>query len=180
MKGNLRRAVFFDRDGVVNVDPDPEPYVLSWDQWRWMPGLAAVLRRVKDLGYVTVLVTSQRCVGKGTLTPEGLAALHRRMQSELGELRFDGIWVHTGVPGDPVPAKPDPGMVRQAAEALGLDLARSWLIGDADRDIAMGWAAGVGVTVRLAGLKEETVDAHHRVRSLEEFGRLLEAESGRG
>jgi len=173
-----RPAFFFDRDGVVNIDPDPEPYVLSWDQWRWIPGVFDLLREVKGRGFVTVLVTSQRCVGKGLLTLEGLEGIHRQMQEDLGDLAFDAIRVYTGLPGDPIPPKPEPGMVQSAVAALGLDLTGSWLIGDADRDIAMARAAGVARSIRVAGLKSESVAADFRVDALHEVSRILESVLG--
>ena len=168
-----RPGFFFDRDGVVNIDPDPDPYVLSWGQWRWNPGLFELLRDVKARGFVTILVTSQRCVGKGLLRREDLEGIHRTMQADLGELAFDDIRVYTGLPGDPVPPKPEPGMVMAAAADLGLDLSRSWLIGDADRDIAMAHAAGVARTIRVVGLKPEGVAADYRVQNLREVEGLL-------
>jgi histidinol-phosphate phosphatase family protein len=175
-----RSAFFFDRDGVVNIDPDPEPYVLSWAQWRWTPGLRDLLHDVKSRGFVTVLVTSQRCVGKGLISADGLNQIHRSMQEALGPLSFDDIRVYTGLPADPVPPKPDPGMVLMAAGELGLDLSTSWLIGDADRDIAMARAAGVGRTIRVMGLKAETVPALYRVERLGEVRSILETVLGPG
>jgi len=168
-----RPAFFFDRDGVVNIDPDPEPYVLSWGQWRWNPGIVELLQEVKARGFVTVLVTSQRCVGKGLLRLEDLQGMHGTMQAELGELAFDDIRVYTGIPGDPIPPKPEPGMVFAAVAELGIDLSHSWLIGDADRDIAMAHAAGVAKTIRVAGLKAEGVVADFRVQHLREVHKLL-------
>jgi len=168
-----RPGFFFDRDGVVNIDPDPEPYVLSWDEWRWSPGIFELLREVKARGFLTILVTSQRCVGKGLLRRDELAVIHRTMQAELGELAFDDIRVYTGLPEDPVPPKPEPGMVLAAAQDHGIDLSRSWLIGDADRDISMAHAAGVAKTIRVEGLKAEVVPADYRVRQLSEVHGIL-------
>jgi D-glycero-D-manno-heptose 1,7-bisphosphate phosphatase len=170
----IRPAFFFDRDGVVNLDPDPEPYVVSWDQWKWTPGLFDLLADVKARGFATILVTSQRCVGKGLLLPQDLEILHGRMQEILGDLAFDTIRVHTGLPNDPIPPKPDPGMIVSAMEEHALDLSRSWLIGDADRDIAMANAAGVSHTIRVLGLKPVTVPALHAVRTLMQVQPLLE------
>jgi D-glycero-D-manno-heptose 1,7-bisphosphate phosphatase len=168
-----RPAFFFDRDGVVNVDPDPQPYVLSWDQWDWTPGIFELLREVKARGFVTVLVTSQRCVGKELIARTDLDAIHANMQRDLGDLAFDAIRVYTGVPNDPVLPKPEPQMVLSAAAELDLDLGRSWLIGDADRDIAMADAAGVSHTVRVIGLKQATVTADYEVRELAQVHELL-------
>lgn len=167
-----RRAFFFDRDGVVNRDPHPEKYVLSWDQWEWMPGIFELLRKVKAAGFVTILVTSQKGVGKGLMSEADLDAIHERMQAELrerGNLEFEAVYAFTGLTDCPNQPKPDPQMLLAAAESLDLDLAESWLIGDADRDIAMGKSAGVGRTIRVRGLKSIEVEADQIVEDLSSF-----------
>jgi len=117
-----RPAVFFDRDGIINVPPPPEQRYL--------------LRPV---------VTNQKCVALGRLSEEGLAAIHRRMRDLLAGAgaRVDAIY---HCPHDDAAAcdckKPKPGMLRQAAADLDLDLSASWLVGDQVRDCQAGRAAG--------------------------------------
>lgn len=168
--GPKRRGFFFDRDGVVNRDPHPEPYVLSWDQWNWTPGIFELLRAVKDAGFVTILVTSQKGVGKGLMSQTDLDGIHDRMQAELRAegLEFDAIYAYTGLPECPNQPKPDPQMILAAAEAYDLDLAQSWLIGDADRDLEMAQRAGISRTIRVRGLKPIGVHSTHAIASLAE------------
>jgi len=139
----LRPAIFFDRDGVVN-DPGEHYYVTRWEDFRFHDGIFDLLRRCKERGYATVLVTSQRGVGKGLMTREDLDLIHQRMQEELAArgLAFDAIESYTGAAADGPGAKPDPAMIHGAADALGIDLAASWVIGDSPRDIVMGRNAG--------------------------------------
>ncbi|MGK0186078.1 MAG: D-glycero-D-manno-heptose 1,7-bisphosphate phosphatase [Verrucomicrobiales bacterium] len=153
---NVKRpAVFFDRDGVVNVSPG-SGYITSWSDFVLTEGIREALKLCKQRGYLTALVTSQRCVSKGLITIDKLQDLHSQMQESLGyEAQFDSIHAFTGLPGSEPLEKPRPGLILAAAEELNIDLTRSWLVGDADRDIAMAHNAGVPTTVR--------VQTHHAV-----------------
>lgn len=174
----MRKGFFLDRDGVVNRDPHPEPYVLNWDAWEWMPGICALLSEIKRLGYLTILVTSQKGVGKGLMSLSALDNIHARMQCELGGLRFDAIHAYTGLPDCPWEPKPSPQMVRAAVTRYGISLENSWLLGDADRDILMGRSAGVGTLVRLEGLKPVGESGDYLVKNLEEAMALLGRQGG--
>ncbi|MFM7182271.1 MAG: bifunctional diaminohydroxyphosphoribosylaminopyrimidine deaminase/5-amino-6-(5-phosphoribosylamino)uracil reductase RibD [Verrucomicrobiales bacterium] len=169
----LRPAVFFDRDGVVN-DPGESYYVTRWEDFHFQDGIREVLRAAKTGGRATVLITSQRGVGKGLMSQEVLETIHRKMQEELAAdgLAFDAIYAYTGASSDGPGAKPDPSHVFEAAESLGLDLATSWMIGDADRDIEMGRRAGLR-TIRLANHRPIEVEADFTVKGLREIVGLL-------
>ncbi len=172
-------AFFFDRDGVVNRDPHPEPYVLTWDQWEWTEGIVDLLRSAKNAGLVLVLVTSQKGVGKGLMGEADLDAIHDRMQAFLRDegVEFAAIYAFTGLPTCPNQPKPDPQMLKHAAAEWDLDLSRSWLIGDADRDIEMAWRAGVGRTIRVKGIKPVGVPADFDVATLAEAMAIFEGPS---
>lgn len=147
-----RPAVFFDRDGVVNISPGTG-YVLSWEQFEFSPGIVDALRVCKARGYATVVVTSQQGVGKGLMTPAALEDIHSRMQAALAVhgIAFDAIHACTCLADDPrcTCRKPSPEMILGARDQLDLDLTRSWLVGDHDRDIQMALNAGVSRTVRI-------------------------------
>ncbi len=147
-----RPAVFFDRDGVVNVSPGAG-YVLSWEQFRFAPGIIDALRVCQARGYALVVVTSQQGVGKGLMSQADLDEIHTRMQSELArdDVAFDAIHACTCLATDAACTcrKPSAEMIFRARDALDLDLAKSWLIGDHDRDIEMARNAGVPNTVRI-------------------------------
>lgn len=169
----LRPAVFFDRDGVVN-DPGEHYYVTRREDFHFQEGIREVLRAAKAGGRATILITSQRGVGKGLMSERDLETIHRHMQENLAidGLAFDAIHAYTGASPDGPGAKPDPMHVFEAAETLGLDLGASWMIGDADRDIEMGRRAGLR-TIRLANHRSIGVDADFTVDSLEKIIPLL-------
>lgn len=167
--GRKTPAVFFDRDGVVNRSPGAG-YVLSWEAFEFAPGFFELFRLVKSRGWKAVLVTSQKGVGKGLMSQADLEEIHARMQARLREkcgAEFDGIYAFTGTDKCRHRPKPDPEMIDTAADDLDLDLDRSWMIGDADRDIEMAIAAGLEGSVRVRGDKPITVEASGTVNSLE-------------
>lgn len=144
-------AFFFDRDGTVNVSPGPG-YVLRWEDFHFMPGVVDMLQVVKASGWKAILITSQQGVGKGLMTHADLDDIHARMQAALGWAAFDGIYSCTGLAGMDPRRKPAPAMVLEAARDHGLNLARSWNVGDNERDLEMGRAAGVGVNLKFGSL----------------------------
>jgi len=172
----LRPCVFFDRDGVVNVSPGAG-YVTRVEDFVLTEGIVDCLRVAGERGYVAVLVTSQRCVGKGLLMAEGLADIHARMAALLASsgVGFLDVFAFTGLPETATWEKPSPVMIALAAERHGLDLAASWMVGDADRDIEMARRAGVGHTLRIAGEREVTVAADFVVDSVQAAAAVLAA-----
>jgi len=152
-------AVFLDRDGVLNAavaDPvsgRPESPLRLADV-RLLPGAAAAARRLSDAGYALVCVSNQPAAakGKGKATVEQLLAVHERVLELLAHegvsLLASRLCPHhpEGVVAElsgPCPCrKPAPGMLVDAAAALGLDLGASWMIGDTDADVGAGRAAG--------------------------------------
>jgi D-glycero-D-manno-heptose 1,7-bisphosphate phosphatase len=136
-------AFFFDRDGTVNASPGPG-YVLRWDDFHFLPGIREMLAAVHARGWKSILVTSQQGVGKGLMTAQTLADIHHRMQAALGPAAaFHGIYACTGLDGLDPRRKPSPLMILEAARDHDLNLAASWNIGDTERDLAMGRAAGI-------------------------------------
>ncbi len=162
-----RPCVFFDRDGVVNRSPG-SAYVLRWGDFHLNSEITEALQIVHEKGYLAILVTSQKGVGKGLMSVAGLDQIHRNLQIALVKngAAFDGIYAFTGAENCPHQAKPDPEMILSAAKDFCIDLSRSWMIGDADRDIEMGKAAGLARTVRIKGEKPIGIDADHTLDSV--------------
>lgn len=148
----MERAVFLDRDGVINCKAPEGSYVTRWEDFRFLPGVCQGITQINRAGFRVVVATNQRCVAKGLLTKADLEELHRKMTDELARLgaKIDAIYY---CPHDLEPPcvcrKPAPGMLLQAARFLDLDLASSWMIGDADTDIQAGKNAGCR-TIRLS------------------------------
>ena len=113
------------------------------------------------------------------MSDEDLATIHRHMQDELAKsgAAFDAIFVYTGRPDCAHRPKPDPEMILTAAERYQIDRRLSWMIGDADRDIEMGNAAGLLGTIRVRGDKSIGVPADYTLDTVLEtvdlFKRIL-------
>lgn len=171
-------AVFFDRDGVVNVSPG-DGYVLRWSDFHFAPGIVEALRVCREAGYALVLATSQQGVGKGQMSQADLDDIHARMQAclALEGVAFDGLYACTCLASDPgcTCRKPSPEMLQRAAADLNLDLGRSWLVGDADRDLLMAHHAGVPQTVRIGEEPPCTAAATHRLPDTAGLAALLAA-----
>ena len=174
-------CVFFDRDGVVNRSPGAG-YVTRVEDFLLNDGLFELMGAVAEFGFVAVLVTSQRCVGKGLLSAHGLEEIHGKLQSELAQhdLAFLDIYAFLGTPETEAWEKPNPDMILLAAEKHGIDLAASWMIGDADRDIVMGQRAGVGKTLRIVSDKPVGVSADFTAGNLAEAREIFVAEQEPG
>lgn len=163
------RAVFLDRDGVLNHPvvkdglPSP-PSQLS--KFQLYPDVAEGCARLNEAGFLLIVVTNQPDVGRGTQTREAIEAMHARLRAELPCLDGIEICFHAGsAHGDPCDCrKPKPGMLLRAAATHQIDLKRSFLIGDRWRDVDCAHAAGCraifidrGYREKLRKLPEYTV-----------------------
>lgn len=143
-------AVFCDRDGTLI---DDVPYLADPDGVRIIDGAADALRGARAAGYEVVIVTNQSGVARGLISPDQLAAVNRRVLDGLSDRGVDvrGVWACVHGPDDGCACrKPLPGMIVDAAAELDIDLAPSVMVGDAERDIRAGEAAGVGLNWLLA------------------------------
>lgn len=146
---NLRPAIFLDRDGVVIEDTH---YLASPSQVRFVPGSADAIAALNRAGWPVVVVTNQAGVGRGLFPLDAVHAVHQHIAEQLAGYgaRIEAFYFCPHHPAAEVPEyrtacgcrKPQPGMLRQAAAELGLDLANSWMIGDRESDLAAGAAAG--------------------------------------
>jgi len=153
----VRAAAFLDRDGVLNdLVLDPASGVsespLKVEDVRLMPGAAAAAGSLAQAGYVLVCVSNQPAAAKGKVSVAQLLAVHERVTELLANegvtLEASRLCLHHAdgvVPALSMPCawrKPAPGMLLDAAAALGVDLRSSWMVGDTDADITAGRAAG--------------------------------------
>ncbi len=171
-----RPALFFDRDGVINVSPG-EGYVLRWEDFHFSPGIMEATKIAREKGYALVVVTSQQGVGKGLMSQGDLDDIHAAMQHDLAAqgAAFDLIEACTHLKGTCTCRKPSPEMIHRAAAALDLDLSRSWLIGDHDRDIQMAVNAGVPHTIRVLSHHEPGIAADYTLENVAELPGLLKS-----
>jgi len=140
----LRPAVFLDRDGVL-VRPlvrDNLAYApLRREDFELLAGGAEAVASLRAAGFVVVVITNQPEVRRGTLDPALLAEFHQRLR-ETAPVDDILTCCHDDRDGCPC-RKPKPGMILEAARSHGLDLARSFLVGDTDKDLGAAQAAGV-------------------------------------
>lgn len=139
------RAIFFDRDGIVNRRMAGD-YIRNAGEFELLPGIAQGLADLHAKGFRAVVITNQRGIALGLMSHADLAAVHERMQDELRSATghvFDAIYYCPHDHADNCACrKPKPGMILQAGNDLDIDLARSWMIGDTESDIEAGLAAG--------------------------------------
>ena len=153
-----RRAVFLDRDGVINRPLQrggkPHPPV-SLAEFEILPDVPEACLKLKAAGFTLVVVTNQPDVGRGSLAQDTVEMIHAHM---CGQLPIDRVEVCYH-PGRGVSncdcRKPRPGMLLRAGRELGIDLAESWMVGDRWRDIDCGHAAGCRTVFIDRGYSEE-------------------------
>ncbi len=137
-------AVFLDRDGVLNraIARNGRPFAPSrLDEVELLPGVADACAALRRAGYVLVVVTNQPEISRGGIDPADLDAMNEWIAEAAG---VDHVRVCPHDDADECHCrKPRPGLILDAATELGLDLGRSWMVGDRWRDVAAGQGAGV-------------------------------------
>jgi D-glycero-D-manno-heptose 1,7-bisphosphate phosphatase len=140
-----RRAVFLDRDGVINRSvvrhglPYPPATVAEFEL---LPGVHEACVQLKQAGFLLIVATNQPDVGRGTTPQSVVDEIHAHLLALLPIDRVE-VCFHPGKGASDCDCrKPKPGMLLRAAQALEIDLAQSWMVGDRWRDIDCGHAAG--------------------------------------
>lgn len=150
---NKQKAVFLDRDGVINKYVG---FLTNIDQFELNDGVTEAIKKINSKGYLAIVVTNQPVIARGEVTLYELEEIHNKMETLLG---LDGAYLdavyycphhpHKGYEGE-VPElkiececrKPKPGMLLQAARDFNIDLSKSWMVGDGENDILAGMNAG--------------------------------------
>jgi D-glycero-D-manno-heptose 1,7-bisphosphate phosphatase len=169
------RAIFLDRDGVINVRPPEHEYVAAVDAFRWLPGAAHAIAALGRAGFEVVVVSNQRGIARGLVSWETLEAIEARIASDLRPLggQVDAYYYCPhGLDDSCDCRKPRPGLLIRAARERGLDIRRSAIVGDSESDIEAGRAAGCGTTVLIASEGTPT-EADAVVANLGEAVRIL-------
>jgi len=159
----LRPAVFLDRDGVLNeaVVREGKPYPpQSPEEVVVVPGMAGACDRMRREGFVLVVVTNQPDVARGRQTAAGVEAINAVVRSQIP---VDAVYVCPHDNADQCGCrKPKPGMLVAAARDLGIDLSRSFMVGDRWTDIAAGQGVGCRtVYIERGYLEQDPVSPDH-------------------
>lgn len=145
----LRPAIFLDRDGTLNLQvvragkPYPPETVAEFSLF---PGVPEACAQLAAAGFVLVVATNQPDVGRGDQSQAVVEAMHAKLRQLVPSIEHIEVCYAPGqgvVHPEDYRRKPEPGMITDAARDLGLDLTRSWMVGDRWRDIDCGQRAGV-------------------------------------
>ena len=156
---SLRKAIFLDRDGTINRQVG---YVTSPEQLELIAGTSKAIAQMRRLGYVVIVITNQAAVQRGTITAARLEEIHKRLETLLGDegSYVDAMYYCPHAPEHNCACrKPLPGMILAAARDYKIDLAASWMIGDAASDMQAGQTAGCKLA-SVGGLKMKDI-AHY-------------------
>lgn len=158
LESKAKRAVFLDRDGVINkvvIRDGVSCPPWSIGEFEILPGVREACATLKKAGYILVVASNQPDVGRGTIPQSAVEGINALMLRDLPIDRVE-VCYHPGRGLSNCDCrKPKPGMLLRAASELGLDLSRSWMVGDRPSDIECGHSAGCK-TILVGGSSKET------------------------
>lgn len=169
-----RKVLFLDRDGTVNVD---KRYLFRPEEFEWVPGILDVCRAAQNCGLELVVITNQSGIARG---------FYSEVQYESFTAYMKELFVQNGTPLldvlhcpllDGPDRKPEPGMFLRARDRWNIDMARSFSLGDKERDIEAALRAGVGTNVLYTPSRPDATRAAHVVADLREMIPLIEQQS---
>lgn len=174
VKEQLGKAIFLDRDGVINTftpgDPDvPESwYVLEWGDFHFIPEALEGLKLLVDTDYKIFVISNQSGIGRGLVGYPTIYDLFVRMVEEIYDKTGCFISDCKFCPHSPDAGcacrKPKPGLIYSLVVDNGIDLSKSWMIGDQESDIEAGLAAGIP-PAQLIMIKEGLIDEDYGTRA---------------
>ena len=150
-------GVFFDRDGTlmeeVHYCNDPSKVVM-------IPGSNRALRQLAERGFKRFIITNQSGIGRGIISIEQFEAVQAELMRQLGPNTIDAVYYCPALPNQrSLRRKPMPGMVYEASWQHGIDLSRSWFVGDKKADIGCGHSAGMQTILVETGYGKDELDA---------------------
>jgi D-glycero-D-manno-heptose 1,7-bisphosphate phosphatase len=177
-----RQAVFLDRDGTVNRNTH---YLIDFEDFELLPGVEEALRIMQDLGYLLLGASNQSGVARGMFTYPAVEDLNRKIIADLASrgVRIEEIAFCPHHPQGTVTEyakacecrKPSPGMLRDLARKYGVDLARSYMVGDNESDARAGLNAGAhGVWIRPEAPRAAAGTQVDNPGKIKEFASLLD------
>jgi D-glycero-D-manno-heptose 1,7-bisphosphate phosphatase len=173
----LRPAVFLDRDGTLNVQVvrDGKPYAPTrLDDFKIIEGVPEACRALKAAGFSLVVATNQPDVGRGDVAREVIESMHVLLLQQIPEIDRVEVCYDPGRGEKSQRRKPEPGMLLDAAAAIGIDLGLSWMVGDRWRDVECGKRAGVKTVFIDCGYAEELKSPpDHTVKTFHEAASVI-------
>ena len=161
MGSSKARALFLDRDGVINIDSG---YIWRHEDFIFNENMSEACRKAQSMGYLLVVVTNQAGIGRGLYSEKDFQALtdwmlaqFRAHEIEIVHVYFspthpeEGIGIYRRESPD---RKPGPGMLLKARDAYDIDMSQSVIVGDRETDILAGINGGVGTRILIEGAEE--------------------------
>jgi D-glycero-D-manno-heptose 1,7-bisphosphate phosphatase len=167
-----RRAVFLDRDGTLMEEVH---YCADPCKVKLYPGVRDALARLKQAGFLLIIVTNQSGIGRGIITREQYHAVQAELLRQLGAGLIDGSYYCADLPGVvSLRRKPEAGMVLEAAKDFEIDLSRSFFIGDKESDVECGRRAGTRTVQVMTGYgAEQKCSPDFTAESLEKAAEIV-------
>ncbi len=172
------KAVFFDRDGVINQDFG---YVYAQKDFIFSEGIFDLLKYCKNKGFLLFVITNQSGIGRGYYSLEDFKAISAYMQNELKKklgFGFDSIYFCPHLPDSECQCrKPKPGMITQAKEDYDINLDKSFIIGDNISDMQAGQNASIKHKIlvgKYAGKDVPCFDNLHIVANVKDIREIME------
>lgn len=141
----MRRAVFLDRDGVINKKLEND-YVTDWSKFEFLPTVKEAIRLLNQANILVIIITNQSVIGRELISEDKLHKIHSLMEEELAKsgAKVDKIYYCPHAPWHNCNCrKPKPGLLEKALKDFKIDIATSWMIGDEEKDIKAGQAVGL-------------------------------------
>ena len=173
---NRRRAVFLDRDGVINkvLMVDGKPYApRTFSEFELIDGVANMLNLFKNMGFLNIVITNQPDVPRGLIQMEELEKMIALMKEEL-PLDDISVCLHDDHHNCSC-RKPKPGMLIETSKKWDIDLKKSYFIGDTWKDMEAGKDAGCK-TILIDTSYNKDVESYYRVNNLNEAAQLIKSE----
>jgi len=165
--GLLKKVVFLDRDGTINVDS--ADYIKNRSEFDFIPGSIEAIKDLTANGFISIVITNQSALARRFVSPEELDAMHAMMCRKVAEAggKITDIFFcpHLSHEGCEC-RKPEPGLIDQAHQKYSIDLADSTMVGDSAKDVACGRNAGCGRTVLVKSGKDPDVEKELNQKSI--------------
>jgi len=142
----MNKAIFLDRDGVINKKAEEHDYIKNLDEFTLLTDVPAAIKLIKNQGYLVIIISNQRGVAKGIMTTEAVNKIHEKLNRLLRQygVKIDAFyWCGHDYEDRCECRKPSPGLILRSVKDFDIDIRNSWLIGDSEHDKMCAINAGV-------------------------------------
>lgn len=163
-------CIFLDRDGVI-CEEKKIPYVRTPEEFKFIPGSGKAISLLKQLGFYVIVITNQSGINRGIVKKENFKAIQRKMMAGLSKNNAspDAVYVCPHTPEENCACrKPLPGNILKAARKFGINLARSYFVGDTVTDMQAGKAAGCKTALVMTGKGEKELQKLRKLKNADD------------